>query len=366
VRRARFRTSSARIGTPEAPRRAVAHRFDRMDRRAVLGLVGVFAVSRLLYAVAGVRFHTTATLKALVQFIDVRLLQDDLWSSVWHLHTQPPMFNLFLGTVMHLPGSEAAWFQILYLSMGVALTLTMFLLMRELGVPVTFAFVSTAAFIVVPVTVLYENFLFYTYPVAVLLLASGLFLVRYLRTRRPLYGLLLSGMLATLVLTRSSYHFVWLLVVAAGVLLLARPWSSRVLALSLIPIVVAAFWYGKNWVQFGTTSIGTFAGIDLAKLTLQQAPRGEVEELVRRGDLSPQALIPPFSPPEAYPPLPRRTGVPVLDELRKTGGGGQLQPQGLCEGLAPVSRRFNPIHSHTSSGLRALIRQFLSVLLAPG
>ena len=179
---------------------------------------------------------------------------------------------------------------------------------------------ATAVFVVLPVTVLYENFLLYTYPVALLLSASGLFLVRYLRSRRPLFGFLFFGTLAVLVLTRSTFHLVWLIAVAAAVLILARPRSRRALPLLLMPLVVVSFWYTKNWVQFGTTSSSSWAGMNLAKVTLQEAAHDEVDQMVRRGELSPQALIPPFSPPEAYQPLPSRTGVAVLDERRKTGG----------------------------------------------
>jgi hypothetical protein len=291
-----------------------------VERRAAFGLTAVFVATRVAYAIAGVRFDTAVPLRKYMHFVDVRLLQDDLWTSVWHLHSQPPLFNLILGAVLHLPGSDAGWFQVLYLAMGATLTLTMFLLMRELGVPVGLAFVSTAVFIVVPVTVLYENFLFYTYPVAVGFVASGLFLVRYLRSRRPLYGVLLFSTLTFLVLTRSTYHLVWLLAVAAGVVVLARPARARALALLLIPVVVAVGWYAKTWVEFGTTSGSSWAGMNLAKVTLQQAPPGEIKDLVRHGDLSRQALILPFTAPEAYGPLPRRTGVAVLDERRKTGG----------------------------------------------
>ncbi len=255
-----------------------------------------------------------------MHFVDVRLLQDDLWTSVWHLHSQPPLFNLILGAVLQLPGSDAAWLQVLYIAMGATLMLTMFLLMRELGVPVGLAFASTAVFIVLPVTVLYENFLFFTYPVAVGLVASGLFLVRYLRSRRPLYGVLLFSTLTFLVLTRSTYHLVWLLAVCAAVVFLARPAHARALALLLIPVMVAVGWYTKTWLEFGTTSSSSWAGMNLAKVTLQQARPGEIKDLVRHGDVSRQALILPFTAPEAYRPLPPRTGVAVLDARRKTGG----------------------------------------------
>jgi hypothetical protein len=289
-----------------------------VERRAAFGLTAVFVATRVAYAIVGVRFDTAVPLRKYMHFVDVRLLQDDLWTSVWHLHSQPPLFNLFLGAVLHLPGSEAAWFQSLYLGMGVALMLTMFLLMRELGVSVWPAFTATAVFIALPATVLYESYLFYTYPVALLLVAGGLFLVRYLRSRRTLYGVLFFSAVAALVLTRSTYHLVWLLVVA-GVLLLTRP-RWRVVLVSLLPVALAVSWYAKTWVEFGSASGSSWVGMNLAKVALQQAPPEEIAELVRRGDLSRQALILPFTAPEAYRPFPPRSGVAVLDERRKTGG----------------------------------------------
>ena len=107
-------------------------RSGRAEYRAVLGLFIVFAVSRVLYGLAGVRFDTAVPLRGYMHFIDVRLLQHDLWNSLWHFHAQPPLFNLFLGMVLHLPGGHGAWFHVCFVTMGAALTVTMFLLMREL------------------------------------------------------------------------------------------------------------------------------------------------------------------------------------------------------------------------------------------
>ena len=55
--------TTARRGTPESQQRPLAVCSEPGERRAVLGLAGVFAVSRFLYAIAGVRFETTAPLK---------------------------------------------------------------------------------------------------------------------------------------------------------------------------------------------------------------------------------------------------------------------------------------------------------------
>jgi hypothetical protein len=271
-----------------------------------------FVVSRVAYAIAGVRFSTDP-LDHAVQLIDLPLLRHDFWTSIWYLHTQPPLYNVFVGFLIHLPMRTSVSFHAAYLGMGAGLAVVMFLLMRELAVPPGSAAVLTSLFMVAPATVLYENYLFYTYPVALLLCATALFLARYLMTSSPRYGLACFGCAAALVLTRATYHVLWLVGMITLIALAARIPPRKLAAIALLPLVVAGGWLVKNWLQFGTPSTSSMLGTNLAKLVLVQAPRGDLEELVRDGELSPQALIPPASPPNQYAPLPERTGIAVLD-----------------------------------------------------
>ena len=39
------------------------------------------------------------------QYADPELLRHDLPRTLWYFHAQPPGFNAFLGTVLHLPHS---------------------------------------------------------------------------------------------------------------------------------------------------------------------------------------------------------------------------------------------------------------------
>ena len=73
----------------------------RADVWALLVVVSVFAVSRLAAWAAGVRFDASI-LTWYWQFLDVELLRHDLARSLWYLHAQPPLFNLFLGSVLKL------------------------------------------------------------------------------------------------------------------------------------------------------------------------------------------------------------------------------------------------------------------------
>ena len=66
-----------------------------------LALIGIlFFVSRVAYAkFLNVAFDATP-LAYYVQYLDPRLLQEDLLRSLLNLHSQPPAFNLFLGLVL--------------------------------------------------------------------------------------------------------------------------------------------------------------------------------------------------------------------------------------------------------------------------
>jgi hypothetical protein len=58
-------------------------------------IVVSFAGSRVGFWLAGVRFDLTPLTSGSEQLLAVRLLKDQLFTSVWYLHSQPPLFNLY-------------------------------------------------------------------------------------------------------------------------------------------------------------------------------------------------------------------------------------------------------------------------------
>src|SRR6059058_5149862 len=71
----------------------------------VLAIFGVFVISRVATFIAGVRFDD-GLLHNAYQLLDVRLLHDQAATSIFYLHSQPPLFNLFTAAIVQLP-SEA-------------------------------------------------------------------------------------------------------------------------------------------------------------------------------------------------------------------------------------------------------------------
>ncbi len=283
-------------------------------------LLAVFVVSRLIFHRLGVRFDMTP-LQWYWQYIEPTLLRTRLLESTYYLHSQPPLFNLFMGGVLKLfPGQEAAAFAWIYRGFGLILTVSMYLLMRGLRIRPSIAFVLSAVFAISPAALFFENWLFYAYPLAVLLCLAALFLHYHLRTGR-IGGLVhFFALLAIVVLTRSLFHLVWFLACFLVVLAYRRHEWRRVVLAGLIPLAAVSFFYSKNLVLFDTFAGSTWMGMSLSKMTTFRLPEDERKDLVGRGTLSGLGLIKPFSDIDAYRivvPAPEMTGIPVLDVRKK-------------------------------------------------
>lgn len=58
-----------------------------------------FAISRLIYLLLlGLSFDERP-LAVNLQYVDPLLLKNNLWESLYYLHSQPPGFNLFQGLI---------------------------------------------------------------------------------------------------------------------------------------------------------------------------------------------------------------------------------------------------------------------------
>jgi hypothetical protein len=68
----------------------------RTDVGGLLAIVVFYLASRRLLHLAGVEFDSVGV-QIYWQILPYHLLRDELWTSLWYLHSQPPLFNLLLG-----------------------------------------------------------------------------------------------------------------------------------------------------------------------------------------------------------------------------------------------------------------------------
>jgi len=103
-------------------------------RRAAGLVTGLFALSHIAYNAAGVRFDS-AGIGYFWQYLDPELLRHRLAESLLYLHSQPPLFNLFLGLALKAcHGSPGVAFHVIYALLGIAISLSLLWLFRKLGV----------------------------------------------------------------------------------------------------------------------------------------------------------------------------------------------------------------------------------------
>lgn len=290
-------------------------------RRDLLIVAAVFALSRALYALLGLHFDAS-TVPGYMQFIDQELLSTRLLESLWYYHANPPLLNLLVGTGYKLFGGAAEiFFNVFFHLLGLATAWSVYILTWKLSAARVAAHITTALLAFSPSFVLYENWLMYSFPAAALLTMSALALYQYLQTRQTKWCIAFFGILAALLLTRSLFHLAWMILIAA---LLAASLGGRrqVLLAAIVPVLIVGLWYGKNYYYFGAFSSSTWMGLGLSNISTLVVTRDELQPLVNDGRLTRFALVSRYQQmnelftSQQLPP----TGIPVLDQVRKSSG----------------------------------------------
>jgi len=281
-------------------------------------------------AIAGVRFvHIQLMFHSPIntwQLLDLRLLKTDLFTSLLNLHANPPLYNLWIGLLLHLPGSmrvpvaETVYFAA-FLLIGVLTYLTMVLL----AVPRIVALLVTTLLVVLdPAQVLYASELFYTTPIAFGMTASAYCAVSFLRSPTAGRAAWLASSLAYVSLLVSAFQPLEALAILV-VIALAVPSLRRTLVRGAwLPSLLMALWILHMTISFGTPTTSTWLGMNLAHPTIGFAPPGEVQRLVDQGKLSRQALAVPFGPLWMYGVAPNRVGPEALTQVTKANGQPNL------------------------------------------
>lgn len=297
----------------------------RDGRRWFILLALVFALSRLIYFAAGVR-PDTEPIGTYWQYIDPSLLKDHLWQSLLYLREQPPGFNLYLGLVLKMAAHPEAVFFVIDLSMGLTLAFSLMAVMMRLGVENWLAFLLAALFTSSPITVLYENWVFYEYPVMAAFTLAAWAMERYIHAARFRHALVFFLLLAVVASARGIYHLSWFLLLASALIWVTRNhWRRGVLAAALPVLLLSAF-YVKNYVLFGDLIPGqqVFRKMNYAAIVQGGAPKETLDRLKREGRISGILEIPVLeTDTSSYAELVRQpapTGIPLLDMAEKPSG----------------------------------------------
>lgn len=293
---------------------------NRKSQKTVMLIVtvSVFILSRILYKVSGIRFEAFENTH-LLHFISRDLLRDDLLRSLFYLHTQPPLFNFFIGIIVKcFPGEATEVFYWFFTAVGLLLTISLFLLMVRLGVSRSISALLTAFFVVSPACILFENILLYTYFVATFLCLAALFLHRFINNSRFVDGFIFFSLLAFVILTRSFFHPVWFILVTIPLFVFVKNLRKKVILASSIPLMIVFLLYAKNAYFWGSFSSSSWLGMSFSKMITFRLSEDERIALVEKGEISELSLLPPFKAIwfyNQYLTIPKfeKTGIPILD-----------------------------------------------------
>ena len=287
--------------------------------------VAWFAVY-VLACLTGQRFNTDY-LNYGWQLIPWDVLSTDPLRSVFYLHIQPPLWNLFLGTTAWLsPFSDRVTLQVLMALIGFAVAWLAALLGQRLGLS------RRVAVIVALIATLHPEVLkgafepTYELATAALLLAVLIAVSDLTRKENVLRSLvILASAVTVTALTRSLYHPAWALVIVIfGLWLMRRRinWKSSVLVLS-IPVIFMGSWMAKNEVMFGHTTMSSWFGMNLQRAVIPVLPKDDLDEMYAKGQISDIAMIGPFGKYELYENVfedcvPTRSHRSLAEPMRTT------------------------------------------------
>lgn len=287
-------------------------------------LAGAFGATHLTYYLMGVRFDDTSLLW-FWQYLDPELLRHKLWESIFYLHCQPPLYNLFLGAILKFAdGASRLVFQGIYLAFGATLYLSLYGLQRRLGVSRRVAFVASTAFLISPSFILYEHWLFYTFPVAALLALAALLFYEVAARRRAWAAVALFVVLFLICGTRHIFHPAYYLLVAGALVAFCARNRKKIIIAAAAPFLVLLSFYVKNYIVFGQFTGSTWAGLYLMQMTGYFLTPGERRGLEAAGKISPVTAPPTYSDlglyPASYTEVNRFPDVEALTQVYKSTG----------------------------------------------
>ena len=262
-------------------------------------VAAVFLASRLMLFGAGLRFNFSLDWMWLSDPAD---LQNRLLQTVYYFHAFPPGMDLFSGILLKLGGAHtAALAQLAFLAFGLILIHSLLYLALAAGLSARLSIVLVLAFAVLPQAIYFEHLYLYEEPVAALLCLSVALFHAALGRRSFRRWLAFFVVCAVIGVTRSTFHLVWFVGMAAfGLWFAASRERRRLVAAASMPAVLLLSLYVKNLIVFGVFGAFTYGPSSYAHLTVESMAPEVRTEWVREHKLSPFAALSAYAGPREY------------------------------------------------------------------
>lgn len=176
---------------------------------------------------------------------------------------------------------------------GLLTAIYLFKLMIYLEISKTLSLGLVVIYTLIPPTILYENFFFYTHLITFFMIMSGYFLLSFLMTGKPKHIILHFIYLSLCALTTSFFHLFWYTSLVYLVIHFSKD-KRTIIRYSLLPLVIILFVYSKNLVLFDSFSSSSWMGINLSRITVHQLPIDLRTKLAEENRLSKIAVLSSF------------------------------------------------------------------------
>jgi hypothetical protein len=224
-------------------------------------------ITRVGFYLLGLRFDDS-DMGILMSYLDLDLLKNDLWRSLFYFHQKPPGMNLWMSIVLHLFEEHSTFiFALSFKFFGLILILCLTYLLFQLRLPAIWIVLLSFGYAIIPSNLLYENYLLYSYPVSALLCLSAVLFQQALTRQKILWWILFFLTAALLTWTRNLFHLIWFLVCLGLALYFSDRFRKQVMFAALLPLLLIIGLYLKNLIVFGLfgtssqSSIGFFRTI---------------------------------------------------------------------------------------------------------
>ncbi|MFH1279428.1 MAG: hypothetical protein ABIK65_13735 [Candidatus Eisenbacteria bacterium] len=221
------------------------------------------------------------------QHLPADLLRTNLLESIWNLHSQPPLYNLYGAFFIRtFPTNYLQAMHYSNILLGSLLSGMTYVILLSVTRRKRLALLLAIPDLLNPSLILYEAYVNYTFLSCFLAVTAVFFLALGASSRRPAHLAAFLLFLNLLILTRSVYHPILLLAAVPVACLVSRR-LRLCLLLSVLLCLLSLGWYTKNYVKFGFFGGSSWYGINLWKASTANYSREELEKLTAEGIIDP-------------------------------------------------------------------------------
>jgi hypothetical protein len=264
-------------------------------------LIIIFVITRSIFLASGVSFISDP-LTEFWQYLDVGILSENLAEGLLYLHSQPPLFNFFLGITLKLfPENHPYILQLVFMLCGYLVYASTCKILTLNGMRTWVAIAIGTLIAIRPDAILYENYLIYSWPIAALLMCAAYALWANSKNVSLRHLMTFVVCVTAVCLIRSVFHLIFF--AGAAVFALLSDTKARrtvyVLVISMAAVVLSVFL--KNLILFGFFGSSSWMGMNSWHVFRGGVDATSIEHAVKKEIIPPIGLYKPFGALETYP-----------------------------------------------------------------